>query len=106
MNIGVGISAKAKFDPYGAARFLSSMERNAEMKSGKTSLDPRAQDFLSSHPATPERIQNAQNTARQYVSPQGGEHDREGKIRICRRVGAPQFRAHNHPFRRNASQAG
>ena len=29
------------------------MERNAALKAGKTSLDPRAQDFLSSHPATP-----------------------------------------------------
>src|SRR5437660_8194809 len=76
-GIGVGISAKAHFDPYGAARFLSSMERNAALKAGKSSLDPRAQDFLSSHPATPERIQNAQNTARQYVSPEGGERDRE-----------------------------
>src|SRR5674476_1245684 len=76
-GIGVGISARAKFDPYGAARFLTAMERNAEMKAEKNSLDPRTQDFLSSHPATPERIQNAQNTARQYVSPEGGERDRE-----------------------------
>jgi predicted Zn-dependent protease len=75
-GIGVGISARAHFDPYGAARFLTSMERNAEMKAGKTSLDPRAQDFLSSHPATPERIQNAQANARQYSSP-GSERDRE-----------------------------
>jgi predicted Zn-dependent protease len=76
-GIGVGISARAHFDPYGAARFLTAMERNAEMKAGKPSIDPRAQDFLSSHPATPERIQNAQRTARQYVSPEGGEHDHE-----------------------------
>jgi predicted Zn-dependent protease len=53
------------------------MERNAEMKAGKTSLDPRAQDFLSSHPATPERVENAQATARQYTSPASGERDRE-----------------------------
>ena len=65
-GIGVGISARAHFDPYGAARFLTAMERNAELKAGKTSLDPRAQDFLSSHPATPERVQNAQANARQY----------------------------------------
>jgi predicted Zn-dependent protease len=76
-GIGVGISAKAKFDPYGASRFLNAMERNAALKAGKTSLDPRAQDFLSSHPATPERVQNAQNSARQYSSPEGGERDRE-----------------------------
>jgi predicted Zn-dependent protease len=76
-GIGVGISARAKFDPYGAARFLTAMERNAAMKAGKASLDPRSQDFLSSHPATPERVQNAQANARQYTSPQGGEVDRE-----------------------------
>ena len=46
-GIGVGIAARARFDPYGAARFLAAMERNAAMKAGKTSLDPRAQDFLS-----------------------------------------------------------
>src|SRR5436189_863984 len=71
-GIGVGISARAHFDPYGAARFLAAMERNAALKAGKTtSLDPRAQDFLSSHPATPERVQNAQNSARQYRAPEG-----------------------------------
>src|ERR1700747_1217065 len=69
-GIGVGLAARAHFDPYGAARFLSAMERNAELKAGKTSVDPRAQDFLSSHPATPERVANAQNTARQYTSPE------------------------------------
>ncbi|SHI10248.1 M48 family metalloprotease [Bradyrhizobium erythrophlei] len=79
-GIGVGISARAHFDPYGAARFLTSMERNAELKAGKSSLDPRAQDFLSSHPATPERIQSAQNTARQYTSPEGGERDHEAYL--------------------------
>src|SRR5204862_3001393 len=37
-------------------------------------------DFLSSHPATPERIQNAQANARQYTSPEGGERDRESYL--------------------------
>jgi predicted Zn-dependent protease len=79
-GIGVGIAARAQFDPYGAARFLSAMERNAALKAGKTSIDPRAQDFLSSHPATPERVQNAQASARQYGSPQTGERDREAYL--------------------------
>ena len=74
---GVGMSAAAHFDPYGAARFLTAMERNAELKAGKTSADPRAQDFLSSHPATPDRVTNAQNTARQYASPDSIERDRD-----------------------------
>ena len=76
-GIGVGISARAHFDPFGASRFLTSMERNATLKAGKSALDPRSQDFLSSHPATPERVQNAQANARQYTSPQAGERDRE-----------------------------
>ncbi|MBV8926725.1 MAG: M48 family metalloprotease [Bradyrhizobium sp.] len=76
-EMGVGISARAHFDPYGASRFLTSMERNAELKAGKSSLDPRAQDFLSSHPATPERVEKAQLVARQYSSPENAERDRE-----------------------------
>src|SRR5438105_9366475 len=53
-GIGVGIAAHAGYDPYGAVRFLTSMGRNAELKSsssGQTHIDPRAPDFLSSHPA-------------------------------------------------------
>ncbi|MGL6063283.1 MAG: M48 family metalloprotease, partial [Bradyrhizobium sp.] len=79
-GIGVGISAKAQFDPYGASRFLTAMERNAALKAGKVQIDPRSQDFLSSHPATPERVQNARASARQYTSPQTGERDREAYL--------------------------
>ncbi|MGA7803396.1 M48 family metalloprotease [Bradyrhizobium sp.] len=76
-DMGVAISAKAHFDPYGASRFLTSMERNAELKAGKAALDPRAQDFLSSHPATPERVERAEAAAKQYTSPDNTERDRE-----------------------------
>ena len=76
-GIGVGISARANFDPFGASRFLTAMERNAALKAGRSPLDPRSQDFLSSHPATPERVQNAQANARQYSSPDAGERDRD-----------------------------
>jgi predicted Zn-dependent protease len=76
-DMGVAISAHAHFDPYGASRFLTSMERNAELKAGRSSLDPRAQDFLASHPATPERVQRARTSARQYTSPENTERDRE-----------------------------
>src|SRR5471030_3276145 len=53
-GIGVGISARAGFDPFGASRFLTDMQRNADLKSPSNN-NPAAQDFLSSHPATPER---------------------------------------------------
>lgn len=79
-GIGVGIAARAHFDPFGAARFLSAMEKNAALKAGRTPLDPRALDFLSSHPATPERVQNAQASARQFSGPHIGERDRESYL--------------------------
>src|SRR5262249_46800656 len=55
---GIGIAARAGYDPYGAARFLGSMGRNAELKSkpSQSHIDPGAPDFLSSHPATPHPI--------------------------------------------------
>ncbi len=77
-SIGVGISARAHFDPYGASRFLTAMERNADLKAGKTPTeDPRTQDFLSSHPATPERIQSAQASAKQFAAADNGEHEND-----------------------------
>ncbi len=68
--IGVGIASRAGYDPYGAVRFLTSMEHNSELKPQQSSaIDPRAPDFLSSHPATPERISNALANARQFGAP-------------------------------------
>jgi predicted Zn-dependent protease len=75
-GIGVGIAARAGFDPFGAARFLNDMQRNADLKPAGGNADPRALDFLSTHPATPERVQNAQANARQFSSPGSGERDR------------------------------
>ena len=79
-GIGVGIAARAKFDPFGASRFLTAMERNAALKAGRAPADPRSLDFLSSHPATPERVQNAQASARQFSYPEGGERDRDAYL--------------------------
>jgi predicted Zn-dependent protease len=53
------------------------MQRNAELKTPGGDPDPRLVDFLSSHPATPERIQNAQANARNVGSPGTGRRDRD-----------------------------
>ncbi len=74
-GIGVGISARAGFDPYGASRFLTDMQRNAELKSGGNDIHASS-DFLSNHPATPDRVRNALANARQFASPGTGERDR------------------------------
>jgi predicted Zn-dependent protease len=73
-GIGVGIASRAGFDPYGAVRFLTAMGRNAALR--PTTGDPRLADFLSSHPATPDRIKNAQANARQFMAPGSGNRDK------------------------------
>jgi len=77
--IGVALAAKANFDPYGASRFLSAMERNAALKTSPVG-DPRSQDFLSSHPATPERVESAENSARKFAASGANERDREAYL--------------------------
>lgn len=76
-GIGVGIASRAGYDPFGAVRFLTAMERNAAFKAARNDPDPRTLDFLSSHPATPERVQNAQANARQFSGPGAGARDRD-----------------------------
>lgn len=75
-GIGVGISSRAGFDPYGATRFLTSMGRNADFKASLQKIDPQSLEFLSSHPATPERVENAQLNARQFAAPGPGSRER------------------------------
>ncbi len=76
-GIGVGIASRAGYDPYGAVRFLSAMGRNSSLRpSGGAGTDPRLLDFLSSHPATPDRVKNAQANARQYTAPGAGNRDK------------------------------
>jgi len=79
-GIGVGISSRAGFDSFGAARFLTAMQRNADLKNGRSkqeNVDPQLADFMSSHPATPERVKNALANARQFSGPGNGERDRD-----------------------------
>src|ERR1700674_486993 len=74
--IGVGISARAGFDPYGASRFLTSMGRFASLRGsavGQVRTGNTEVDFLSGHPSTPERISIAVANARQYGKEGGGK---------------------------------
>jgi predicted Zn-dependent protease len=73
-GIGVGISARAGFDPYGASRFLTDMQRNADLKAEiGGNPESTAVDFLSTHPSTPARIKNVLANARQFSAPGTGE---------------------------------
>jgi predicted Zn-dependent protease len=81
-GIGVGISSRAGFDPYGATRFLTNMGRHAELRAAMSKIDPRSIEFLSSHPATPERVTNATLNARQFVAPGPGAREREAYLKL------------------------
>ncbi len=78
--IGVGISARAGFDPYGAERFLTTMGKQSSLKTASTMGQSRGgeqADFLATHPATPERISIVMANAREYAAPnKAGERDR------------------------------
>ena len=74
--VGVGISARAGYDPYGASRFLATMGRYATLRSGGGASANKDQvDFISSHPATPERVSLAVTNAGQYSAK--GERDQK-----------------------------
>jgi predicted Zn-dependent protease len=77
-TIGVGIAAHAGFDPLGASRLLNAMGRNARLRAGHDGLSP---DFMSSHPATPERVRNAIDSAHNLTIPGPKRRDREAYLR-------------------------
>jgi len=77
-GIGVATAARSGYDPFGAARLLASMSRNADFRGNRGSSGRL--DFLSSHPATLERVSNAQTVARQFSAPGAGERDKRGYL--------------------------
>jgi predicted Zn-dependent protease len=65
---GILIAGKAGFDPHAAGRFLGAMGRFAQFTSGDAD---QGDDFLSSHPSTPDRIQKATENARAFFGAPG-----------------------------------
>ncbi len=62
---GQALAARAGYDPAGMASFLEALDREATFRLGR----PRRPTFLDTHPAAPERAQNATNTARRMATP-------------------------------------
>jgi len=80
-GVGVGISQRAGFDPYGAVRFLTAMGRNAELRAPTNNgVDGRFLDFLSSHPGTPDRLKIVRANARQYTAPGDVPRDKQSYL--------------------------
>jgi predicted Zn-dependent protease len=70
---GIRLIAKAGFDPYATARFLQALARFQTMQN----VDRQSPNNLTSHPSTPERIEAARKTARQFGAPGLGQTHRE-----------------------------
>lgn len=71
---GIKFAGKAGYDPQAAARFLGVMSRFAAFSAGSSQGEG---GFLSSHPATPSRIETAMQTARSmFGAAPSGETDR------------------------------
>jgi predicted Zn-dependent protease len=62
---GQALAARAGFDPVGMASFLDALDRESTFRLGR----PRRPTFLDTHPAAPERAQNAAETARRLTAP-------------------------------------
>jgi predicted Zn-dependent protease len=79
---GVKVIARAGYDPYGAARFLTALGRSSELRQslyGKRK-DSMGFDIMSTHPSTPERVARAVAVARQIGAPGIGQRDRNGYL--------------------------
>jgi predicted Zn-dependent protease len=76
-DIGIATLSKGGFDPYGASRFLKTMGDNAQLRASMlNSGSDDNLDFLSNHPATPERVARAEQTAQGLGAPRNGNPDR------------------------------
>jgi len=69
---GVKVLARAGFDPYGAPRFLTALDRSA----GSSRGDSSSAEMMASHPSTSERISKALQAARRASAPGTGESGR------------------------------
>ena len=70
-QIGVRTIARAGYDPYGAARFLTSLGRASSLRAslfGQKAGEDQP-DILATHPSTPERVRQATAAARQLGAP-------------------------------------
>ncbi|HVV95457.1 MAG TPA: M48 family metalloprotease [Hyphomicrobiales bacterium] len=78
-RISVNTLKRAGYDPYGMARFLNDMGRNAQLHASLLGEGSgQSVDFLSTHPATPERVEQATQLAHSLSAPGQGERDRDG----------------------------
>ncbi|MGP9821827.1 M48 family metalloprotease [Salinarimonas sp. NSM] len=78
--VSVRTLARAGFDPFGAARFLTALDRWMSLADAMTGGAGGPPSRLASHPSTPERIAEARNAARRIGAPGLGAGDRDAYL--------------------------
>ena len=77
-QIGIGVIARAGYDPYAASRFLTSLGRWSALRTAMIGADSADKpDMMATHPSTPERIAQAIVEARKVATPGAGETGRD-----------------------------
>jgi len=80
-KIGIGVIAKAGYDPYAASRFLTSLGRWSALRASLIGLGAADKpDMMATHPSTPERVAQAIAEARQVGAPGIGETARDAYL--------------------------
>ncbi|HSU99269.1 MAG TPA: M48 family metalloprotease [Roseiarcus sp.] len=80
-QIGIRTIARAGYDPYGAARFLTALgEWSAFRASVSGAGSANRPDMMATHPSTPERVAQATQTARQFGPLGTGETGRNAYL--------------------------
>lgn len=75
-TIGIRMIGQAGYDPYAAGRFLETMESYKSYVAGGN-VNEDADNFGSSHPATPKRIELATRHGRFFGAPGTGDRQRD-----------------------------
>ncbi|WP_350335447.1 M48 family metalloprotease [Coralliovum pocilloporae] len=76
---GIRTLARAGLDPYGASRFLMSLDRYSSFRAGSVRSDD-GDDFLMTHPSTPNRIRETINFARSFSGPEAARRSDDDRF--------------------------
>ena len=82
-SLGIRYLARTGYDPMAQADFLASLQAQSELQSriAGRQFDPNRVDFFSTHPATPQRVREAVDRARQEgVSTNDGAPRNQGRF--------------------------
>ena len=96
-QIGIKSLARAGYDPYGAARFLTALGEWSALSSSTSERSADRPDMMATHPSTPERIAQAEAEAR---GPRAARRRRDWPGRLSGGDRRPLVRRRSVPGRR------